>query len=92
MDEISVWVSIYTADKPAPPRTKLSNQCKQCCCLAHHKLNDHKSKKGGAKPSLACDLEAFKLTYVDCEVNLKGPEQFESLSQMIWSCELSIKM
>ena len=40
-------------------------------------------------PALACDVSDLKLTYVEQEAG-KSADEFESLNQMIWSCELNL--
>jgi hypothetical protein len=75
---------------PSTVRRKLTAKCRQCCCDSHHRLADHKLKRGKI-PSLACDLSDLRLTFCDQVTGLKGPEKFESVNQMIWSCELDLK-
>ena len=73
--------------------TPVPAKCKKCCCESHHKLTDHKLKrvKREAAPSPACDLSDFKLTFCEQATGLKGQDQFNSVNQMIWSCELDLK-
>ena len=74
---------------PPHPRSKRAQaQCKQCCCISHHRLADHKLRRG-IVPALACDVSDLKLTYVEQEAG-KSADEFESLNQMIWSCELNL--
>ena len=72
---------------PAPPSIQITRQCKKCCCVSHHMLTEHKLKRG-AVPLLACDVSDLRLTFSEAAAGLKAPEQFASLNEMIWSCEL----
>ena len=64
-------------------------KCKQCCCVSHHKLAEHKLRKGKT-PALACDLAEVRLTYKEQEAGFKAENEFDSVNQMIWSCELNL--
>ena len=76
------------AGRPLPPHPTRSRVCKQCCCSSHHRVAEHKVNRG-SEPALACDLEDLKPTYVEQGVG-KGAAEFESLNQIIWSCELNL--
>ena len=73
-----------------PPRSRpVALKCKQCCCASHHKLADHRLR-GGKMPALACDLADLKLSFRDQEIGFKGADRFDSVNQMIWSCDLDL--
>ena len=63
-------------------------KCKQCCCVSHHRLADHKLKTGA--PQAACDLSDLKLKYCEHSTNLKKAKMFHSVEEMIWSSELDL--
>ena len=75
----------------APVRKQVPD-CNKCCCASHHRVEDHKPKrvKRAEPPSPACDLSDLKLTFSDQATGLKDQDQFESVNQMIWSCELDL--
>ena len=85
-----------TVPSPAPGGRKLppksravASQCKQCCCTSHHNLADHRLR-GGKTPVLACDLADLKLSFREQKVGFKNADRFDSLNQMIWSCDLDL--
>ena len=59
------------------------------CCTSHAKYVDIKLYKGGV-PDLAFDLADLNLVYNERALVLKGPEQYSSLNEIIFSTELDV--
>jgi len=78
--------------KHPPVFGKGSKNCKICCCVSHHNFKDHRLKYT-EEAALAYDVNSVQLTFKNSYVDtskLKNQEQFCSLNDMIWSCELHL--